>query len=95
MSFSLSNAERRNRERRVTHLSILPCYTVGSFLRPKEIHEARAKFFAGDLDAAELRQVEDTAIKTIVKEQEDAGLKGISDGEFRYAICRNVFVLDQ
>jgi 5-methyltetrahydropteroyltriglutamate--homocysteine methyltransferase len=56
---------------------------VGSFLRPKELIEARAKRKEGEISAAELRAVEDQAIKGVVKFQEDLGLKGITDGEFR------------
>ncbi len=56
---------------------------VGSFLRPKELTEARAKFRDGAMSAAELRAVEDEAIKGVAKFQEDLGLKGITDGEFR------------
>ena len=56
---------------------------VGSLLRPKELTEARAKFRDGDISAAELRAVEDEAIKGAVKFQEDLGLKGVTDGEFR------------
>jgi 5-methyltetrahydropteroyltriglutamate--homocysteine methyltransferase len=56
---------------------------VGSFLRPKELTEARAKFREGAISAADLRAVEDEAIKGVVKFQEDLGLKGITDGEFR------------
>ncbi|KAM0755491.1 UROD/MetE-like protein [Meredithblackwellia eburnea MCA 4105] len=63
---------------------------VGSFLRPKEIHQARKAFFANELDAAALRKVEDAAVKEVVAEQEAAGLRGISDGEFR----REYFHLD-
>ncbi len=56
---------------------------VGSFLRPRALLEAREKFKAGTIPAAELRRVEDEAIRGIVKFQEDLGLKGITDGEFR------------
>lgn len=34
---------------------------VGSFLRPKEIHEARAQHLQGKLDDAGLREIEDKA----------------------------------
>ncbi|HSG64463.1 MAG TPA: 5-methyltetrahydropteroyltriglutamate--homocysteine S-methyltransferase, partial [Gammaproteobacteria bacterium] len=37
----------------------------------------------GEIDATELRAVEDDAIRGIVRFQEDLGLKGITDGEFR------------
>jgi 5-methyltetrahydropteroyltriglutamate--homocysteine methyltransferase len=56
---------------------------VGSFLRPPELLAARERFRAGELDSAALRAVEDQAIRAVVKMQEDAGLLGITDGEFR------------
>ena len=56
---------------------------VGSFLRPPALLEARTGHAEGRLSAAELRAVEDDAIRTVVKFQEDLGLKGITDGEFR------------
>lgn len=56
---------------------------VGSFLRPRALLEAREKFKASQISAAELRQVEDAAIRDIVRFQEDLGLLGITDGEFR------------
>jgi len=56
---------------------------VGSFLRPRFLLDAREQFRTGAIDAAKLRAVEDEAIRGIVKFQEDLGLKGITDGEFR------------
>jgi 5-methyltetrahydropteroyltriglutamate--homocysteine methyltransferase len=56
---------------------------VGSFLRPRALLEARDKFKSGTIGADELRRVEDEAIRGVVKFQEDLGLKGITDGEFR------------
>jgi 5-methyltetrahydropteroyltriglutamate--homocysteine methyltransferase len=56
---------------------------VGSFLRPKELLDARKKHQSGEIGAEELRAVEDDAIRGVVKFQEDLGLKGITDGEFR------------
>jgi 5-methyltetrahydropteroyltriglutamate--homocysteine methyltransferase len=56
---------------------------VGSFLRPAYLIEARAKYKAGEIPAAQLREVEDRAISEVVKSQEAVGLKGITDGEFR------------
>src|SRR5258708_40102172 len=56
---------------------------VGSFLRPKVLLEARERKARGEIDAAELRKVEDQAIAEIVKFQEDTGLQSITDGEFR------------
>jgi 5-methyltetrahydropteroyltriglutamate--homocysteine methyltransferase len=58
---------------------------VGSFLRPPRLLEARQRHFNGEITAEELRAVEDEAIAEVVKKQEAAGLKGITDGEFRRA----------
>lgn len=66
---------------------------VGSFLRPKELIDAREAFKAGAIDAAALRAVEDQAIRGIVKFQEDLGLKGITDGEFRRTYFHTDFLL--
>ena len=56
---------------------------VGSFLRPKFLLDAREQYRAGAISAAQLRAVEDEAIRGIVKFQEDLGLRGITDGEYR------------
>ena len=56
---------------------------VGSFLRPASIKQARADYAAGKIDVAELKAVEDDAIRDLVKKQNAAGLTTITDGEFR------------
>ena len=56
---------------------------VGSFLRPQALLAARDRFAKGQIDRAALRAEEDTAIGDIVRFQEDLGLSGITDGEFR------------
>ncbi|HVV95108.1 MAG TPA: 5-methyltetrahydropteroyltriglutamate--homocysteine S-methyltransferase [Hyphomicrobiales bacterium] len=56
---------------------------VGSLLRPPALAEARARHKAGTIGDAELRRVEDDCIRDAVKMQEEVGLKGITDGEFR------------
>ena len=56
---------------------------VGSLLRPARLHEARARHAAGGITAAELRGIEDACIRALIKQQEDAGLTVITDGEFR------------
>jgi len=56
---------------------------VGSFLRPPALLEARDKCKAGTISVAALREVEDTAIRDVVRMQEDLGFEGITDGEFR------------
>ena len=66
---------------------------VGSFLRPKELIDARERFRAGEIDAEALRVVEDEAIRGVVAFQEDLGLKGITDGEFRRTYFHTDFLL--
>lgn len=56
---------------------------IGSFLRPKYLLDARDQFAKNEINAEQLREVEDKAITEIVKFQEDVGLKTITDGEFR------------
>ncbi len=56
---------------------------VGSFLRPQEIKTARAAFESGDITAAQLKEVEDKCIAQLIEKQKQAGLKVITDGEYR------------
>ncbi|WAS99977.1 cobalamin-independent methionine synthase II family protein [Rouxiella chamberiensis] len=58
---------------------------VGSFLRPEALKVARQQFKAGEIDAAQLRAVEDTEIRRVVELQREAGLQVVTDGEFRRA----------
>ncbi|MGK7286008.1 cobalamin-independent methionine synthase II family protein [Buttiauxella agrestis] len=58
---------------------------VGSFLRPATIKNARLAFAAGDINASELRKVEDDAIRASVEQQCACGLHVVTDGEFRRA----------
>ena len=56
---------------------------VGSFLRPAALLDARERHGSGAIDRDQLRAVEDAAIRDVVRFQEDLGLEGITDGEFR------------
>ncbi len=56
---------------------------VGSLLRPPELLRARADHQAGRLSAEGLRRIEDEAIRDVVRMQEEIGLQGVTDGEFR------------
>jgi 5-methyltetrahydropteroyltriglutamate--homocysteine methyltransferase len=56
---------------------------VGSLLRPQHLLDARSRFDKGEISAAQLRSIEDDAIRHAVKRQEEVGLKAITDGEFR------------
>lgn len=65
---------------------------VGSLLRPPELRQAREKHERGEVSAAELRQVEDRCIREVVKMQEDVGMQGITDGEFRRTLWHADFL---
>jgi 5-methyltetrahydropteroyltriglutamate--homocysteine methyltransferase len=65
---------------------------VGSLLRPKNLLDARARFAAGEIDAAELRGIEDEAIADVVRMQADVGLRTATDGEFRRASWHMDFI---
>ncbi|OMQ15428.1 5-methyltetrahydropteroyltriglutamate--homocysteine S-methyltransferase [Modestobacter sp. VKM Ac-2676] len=65
---------------------------VGSLLRPPALLEARARYTAGEIDAAELRGIEDAAIADAVQLQRDVGLATATDGEFRRATWHMDFI---
>ena len=56
---------------------------VGSLLRPAALLRARAEHQAGRISGEELRRVEDAAIGEAVRMQQEIGLEGVTDGEFR------------
>ena len=56
---------------------------VGSILRTAPLKEARAKREKGEIDAAQLKEVEDREIEKIIKKQQEVGLQVATDGEFR------------
>lgn len=56
---------------------------VGSFLRPEAIKQARLQRQNHEISAEELRAVEDAEIRTLVRKEKEAGLQGVTDGEFR------------
>src|SRR5450432_1968355 len=79
---------RRNSPRGATGMSVRtkPPFRadhVGSFLRPATLLDARERNRKGEISPTQLRVVEDAAIRDIVRFQEDLGLQGITDGEFR------------
>lgn len=58
---------------------------VGSLLRPKEILAARAELPVNSQDTSSLRPLEDKYIADVVRKQLKAGLRSVTDGEFRRA----------
>jgi 5-methyltetrahydropteroyltriglutamate--homocysteine methyltransferase len=65
---------------------------VGSLLRPPRLHKAREDFAAGRITAPQLREVEDDAIREVVRMQHDVGLQSATDGEFRRATWHMDFI---
>ena len=63
---------------------------VGSLLRPPALLEARDKHANGEISYDALRAAEDEAILHAVKLQQDVGLEGVTDGEYR----RTLFHID-
>lgn len=57
--------------------------TVGSFLRPQVLKDARRKFQNDEISADELKKIEDEEIIKLVEKQKLVGLKAVTDGEFR------------
>jgi 5-methyltetrahydropteroyltriglutamate--homocysteine methyltransferase len=64
---------------------------VGSLIRPQSLIDARDAFDAGKLPEAELRSLEDAAIRDAVAMQERVGLQSITDGELRRHNWRDGF----
>jgi 5-methyltetrahydropteroyltriglutamate--homocysteine methyltransferase len=56
---------------------------VGSLLRPPALLAARDRFARREIGAEQLREVEDDAVRDVVRMQEDVGLRSATDGEFR------------
>jgi methionine synthase II (cobalamin-independent) len=56
---------------------------VGSLLRTSEVLKAREELQHGRISDAQLRAIEDAEIRKVVKLQEDIGLRGVTDGEYR------------
>jgi 5-methyltetrahydropteroyltriglutamate--homocysteine methyltransferase len=65
---------------------------VGSLLRPPALLDARADHAAGKIDDAQLRAIEDEAIRDVVRMQRDVGLQSATDGEFRRASWHMDFI---
>ena len=56
---------------------------VGSLLRPPALIAAREAHGRGEITFPQLRAAEDDAVRGVVRIQEAAGLRGITDGEMR------------
>ena len=65
---------------------------VGSLLRPAELLRAREQRQQESISAEALREIEDRSIRDIVRLQEEIGLQGITDGEYRRTIWHADFL---
>jgi 5-methyltetrahydropteroyltriglutamate--homocysteine methyltransferase len=67
---------------------------VGSLLRTAALKAAREKRASGELDAAAFKAIEDREVEGVIRKQEAAGLKSVTDGEYR-RISWNTDFLEQ
>jgi 5-methyltetrahydropteroyltriglutamate--homocysteine methyltransferase len=65
---------------------------VGSLLRPAALKEARLRRDRLEIGADQLCEIENREIDKVIKKQEGAGLKSITDGEFRRAFWNYDFL---
>ncbi|OCH96072.1 UROD/MetE-like protein [Obba rivulosa] len=56
---------------------------IGSLIRPAALVAKRVEFLQGKCSAEELKAAEDVAIPAVVRLQQEAGIKSITDGEMR------------
>src|SRR5215467_10264728 len=66
---------------------------VGSLLRSPALHQARQRRERGEIDAGAFRAIEDREIVALIRKQEAAGLKSITDGEYRRASWQTDFLV--
>jgi 5-methyltetrahydropteroyltriglutamate--homocysteine methyltransferase len=66
---------------------------VGSLIRPDALIAARKAAEAKDIDAAELRRIQQDAIREVVKLQEELGFKVVTDGEYNRGGWQRDFLL--
>ena len=62
-----------------------PVDQVGSLKRPAELVAAWCGWESGEIDSGKLREVQDRAIRDVIRMQEDLELPIVTDGEFRRA----------
>lgn len=65
---------------------------VGSLLRPPLVTQAWKAFARNELNEADRRSIEDDAIRTSIRQQEETGIGVITDGEFRRDVWWSGFI---
>src|SRR5262249_12943373 len=66
---------------------------VGSLIRPDNLIKAREQAANNEIGAEELRSVQQTAIRDVVRMQEELGLKLVTDGEYNRQSWHRDFML--
>src|SRR5215475_11475105 len=66
---------------------------VGSLLRSAALKEARGQREKGEIAPEQLKAIEDREIEALIRKQEAAGLKSITDGEYRRASWQTDFLV--
>lgn len=64
-------------------LPLLPTSVIGSYSFPKWLDQVRVLGANGTLTAGEVEEAHDNAVKSVIKDQEMAGVDVITDGEIR------------
>lgn len=64
-------------------LPLLPTSVIGSYAIPSWVHLAREAAARGEFGASDLKETEDDAVDMAVRDQEEAGVDIITDGEMR------------
>jgi 5-methyltetrahydropteroyltriglutamate--homocysteine methyltransferase len=62
---------------------LLPTTVVGSYSVPEWLERLKTDFYQSRLSQAHLNEIHETAIKAALKDQEQAGIDIVSDGELR------------
>ena len=65
---------------------------VGSLIRPEALVAAREAKAKGEMSDAELKRIQQAAIRDVVKMQEDLGLHSVTDGEYNRQSWQTDFV---
>src|SRR5919202_6161175 len=65
---------------------------VGSFPRPGAVTDAAHQARAGELSRERFHEIQDEAIRGVVRFQEQLGLRSITDGEYRRRVWSGGFI---
>lgn len=66
-------------------LPLIPTSVIGSYAWPAWLHTALAAAGRGEYGPEDMREAQDDAVDTALRDQEDAGVDIVSDGEMRRA----------